>query len=175
MRSNNGSLLLIGALSTAPSFGDEGMWTFHDFPRALVKQKYGVDVDQAWLDKVRAATIRLSNCTASFVSPAGLMLTNHHCAAACLDQHSTASSNLLQNGFLARRREEELRCGAQVADVLIAMENVTERVNAAVRGLDDQSRERGAQEDTDGARAGVRAGQRARQVRPAQVRSGDAL
>jgi len=133
-------LLSLPLLIVAPrAFGDAGMWTFDNFPRELVKRKYGADIDGAWLDRVRTATIRLSNCTASFVSPDGLILTNHHCAEACLDEHSTADKNLLRSGFLARTRESELRCGTQIADVLTGTENVTDQVAAAIKGLDDKS------------------------------------
>ncbi|TLY50939.1 MAG: S46 family peptidase [Gammaproteobacteria bacterium] len=130
------SLLL---LLSPPAFSDAGMWTFHDFPRDLVKRQYGADISSAWLDRVRSATLRLSNCTASFVSPAGLILTNHHCAEGCLDEHSTSEQNLLRGGFLARSREQELKCGTQIADVLMSVENVTDRVAAAIRGLDDRA------------------------------------
>ena len=126
-------------LGSPPAFSDAGMWTFHDFPHDLVKREYGADVSSAWLDRVRTATIRLSNCTASFVSPDGLILTNHHCAQACLDEHSSSERNLLRGGFLARSREQELKCGTQIADVLMSVENVTERVAAAIRGLDDRA------------------------------------
>src|SRR5882762_8549087 len=119
------SLLL---LAPPPARSDAGMWTFHDFPQDLVKRQYGADISPAWLDRVRMATLRLSNCTASFVSPDGLILTNHHCAAACLDEHSTNERNLLRSGFLARSREQELKCGTQIADVLMSVENVTELV-----------------------------------------------
>ncbi len=132
-------LALLMLLSALPAFGDEGMWTYHDFPQALVKQRYGMDVSSAWLDRVRTATVRLSGCTASFVSPDGLILTNHHCAAACLDENSTGDKNLSKDGFLARTREREVRCGTQVADVLMAMENVTPKVEAATRNLDDKA------------------------------------
>jgi Peptidase S46 len=131
-----GLLLVLLAL---PAFGDEGMWTFHDFPQALVKQRYGVDISQGWLDRVRTSTVRLSNCTASFVSQEGLILTNHHCADACLDENSTESKNLVKDGFLARTREKELHCTTQVADVLVAMENITDKVVAATRNLNDQA------------------------------------
>jgi len=60
------SLLL---LAPSPARSDAGMWTFHDFPQDLVKRQYGADISPAWLDRVRLATLRLSNCTASFVSP----------------------------------------------------------------------------------------------------------
>jgi peptidase S46-like protein len=126
-------------LVSAPAFSDGGMWTFHDFPQALVKREYGADISAAWLERVRTATIRLSNCTASFVSANGLILTNHHCAAACLDDHSTGERNLVKDGFLARSREEELKCGTQIADVLMDMEDITAKVSAALAGLDVQA------------------------------------
>ena len=122
-----------------PAFSDGGMWPFHNFPAQLVKREYGVDLSPAWLERVRTATIRLSNCTASFVSATGLILTNHHCAEACLDQHSSAERNLVRDGFLARSRTEELKCGTQIADVLMDMEDVTAKVTAALSGLDEKS------------------------------------
>jgi hypothetical protein len=131
--------LLVALLISAPAFSDGGMWTFHDFPHELVKRENGADIGQGWLDRVRTATIRLSNCTASFVSPEGLILTNHHCAEACLDEHSSAGHNLVHDGFVARKRDDELKCGTQIADVLMDMENVTAKVAAALKGLDDKA------------------------------------
>jgi len=131
------ALLLI--LIAAPAFSDGGMWTFQEFPHALLKREHGTDVSPAWLDRVRTATIRLSNCTASFVSRDGLILTNHHCGAACLDEHSSKEHNLLAEGFLARTRDKELKCGTQIADVLMQMEDITAQVNAATQGLSDQA------------------------------------
>ena len=133
------SLFIALCICAPPAFSDAGMWTFHDFPRELVKREHGADIGQGWLDRVRTATIRLSNCTASFVSPDGLILTNHHCAEACLDEHSSQGHNLVHDGFLARKREEELKCGTQIADVLMDMENVTAKVSAALKGLDDKA------------------------------------
>jgi hypothetical protein len=130
------SLLLAGfVLSTAKA--DEGMWTYDNFPAAAVKQKLGVEITPVWLDRVRTATVRLANCTASFVSPEGLILTNHHCAAACLEQLSSAQKDLLHAGFVSTR-ESELRCPTQYADVLMKMEDITAKVNAATRGLRDK-------------------------------------
>ncbi len=132
-------ITLIVLVISSPAFADGGMWTFHDFPRELVKRQYGADISQGWLDQVRTATIRLSNCTASFVSPEGLILTNHHCAEACLDDHSSVEHNLVRDGFLARSREQELKCGTQIADVLMDMQNITAQVSEAIRGLDAKS------------------------------------
>ncbi len=129
-------LTLCLSLITATAFADGGMWTFQEFPHELLKRTHNADVTPAWLDRVRTATIRLQNCTASFVSPDGLILTNHHCAEACLDEHSTKDKNLVADGFLARTREQEVRCGTQIADVLMDMENITAKIGAATRGLD---------------------------------------
>jgi hypothetical protein len=124
------------AASTTHATADEGMWTFDNFPSALVEQRYDVDIDQAWLDRVRRGIVRLSNCTASFISPDGLILTNHHCAASCLAQNSTRESSLLETGFIADGRSREIRCPTQIADVLERLENVTAKVTEATRGLD---------------------------------------
>jgi hypothetical protein len=115
---------------------DEGMWTYDSFPAAAVRQKFGVEITPAWLDRLRTASIRLSNCTASFISPEGLILTNHHCAASCLAQISKEGQDRLQDGFIAASRADEVRCPTQYADVLMKMEDVTSKVNAATAGLD---------------------------------------
>jgi hypothetical protein len=85
------SLLVLTAFAgaAASAFADEGMWTFDNFPKDLVRERYGVRIDDAWLERVRLGTVRLSGCTGSFVSPTGLILTNHHCVADCLAQNST--------------------------------------------------------------------------------------
>ncbi|MFM1885632.1 MAG: hypothetical protein RL026_789 [Pseudomonadota bacterium] len=131
---------LAAAVAVAlPAVADEGMWTFDNFPAALVKQRHGIEVTPGWLDKVRLGTVRLSNCTASFVSADGLILTNHHCVAQCLAENSGKDRDYLKDGVVAQRREDEIRCGTQVADVLVAMEDITAKVTAAVRGLDDKA------------------------------------
>ncbi len=77
------------ALPFSAARADEGMWTIDAFPTARMKAAYGWAPDQAWLDKVRSAAVRLTGgCSASFVSPDGLILTNHHCVATCVEQNS---------------------------------------------------------------------------------------
>jgi hypothetical protein len=116
---------------------DEGMWTFDHFPSPAVAKEHGVEIGPEWLQRVRLSVVRLAGCTASFVSGRGLMLTNNHCVASCLAQNSTREMSLIETGVLARTREEELRCPTQIADVLVELENITERVTIATRGLDD--------------------------------------
>ncbi|MGO9717533.1 MAG: S46 family peptidase [Steroidobacteraceae bacterium] len=126
-------------VATAPAIADEGMWTFDSFPAEAVKKAYGVDVTPAWLDRVRLSTIRLTNCTASFVSPAGLILTNHHCVESCLGELSSKDNSLLDRGFLAADRRAERRCATQLADVLVGMEDVTAAVANSGAELDDKA------------------------------------
>jgi V8-like Glu-specific endopeptidase len=118
----------------SPAKADEGMWTFHGFPLAKANAALKTSLDQAWLDRVRTATVRLSNCTGSFVSGEGLILTNHHCIEACLADLSSKEKSLVEEGFLAKTRDEEKKCETQVADVLTATEDITAKVNAATAG-----------------------------------------
>jgi hypothetical protein len=112
---------------------DEGMWTFDAFPAAKMRGDYGWAPDQAWLDKVRAASVRLTGgCSASFVSDAGLILTNHHCVAHCVEEHSTAANNILKTGFTARSRGDEKMCAGQQAEVVTSIRDVTPQVKAAI-------------------------------------------
>ncbi|HYJ29217.1 MAG TPA: S46 family peptidase [Allosphingosinicella sp.] len=112
---------------------EEGMWTFDAFPAAIVRERYGWAPDQAWLDTVRAAAVRLTGgCSASFVSPGGLVLTNHHCVIDCVQDRSTAEADFVRTGFTARTREEELQCPGQQAEVVTSIEDVTGRVQAAI-------------------------------------------
>src|SRR3984885_5561314 len=134
-----GILLVLASLAALPAFADGGMWTFDNFPSGAVKQRYEADITPAWLDHVRLSTIRLTNCTASFVSPEGLILTNHHCVESCLAELSSKDSSLIDRGFAIQKRTDERRCSTQLADVLVDMENVTATVAKSVGGLDDKA------------------------------------
>ncbi len=132
-----GLMLLAACAVSLPVFAAEGMWTFDNFPAGAVKQSFGADITPGWLDHVRLATLRLRNCSASFVSPDGLILTNHHCIESCLAELSTKEKSLLQLGFHAAARKDEARCPAQHADVLVGTENITDAVLKAGAGLND--------------------------------------
>ena len=121
------------SLPLAAAQADEGMWTFDAFPAAKMRANYGWAPDQAWLDKVRNAAVRLTGgCSASFVSDAGLILTNHHCVASCVEDNSTAENNILKTGFTARSREEEKKCAGQQAEVVTSIRDVTPQVKSAI-------------------------------------------
>lgn len=132
-----GLLLIAACAMSLSAFANEGMWTFDNFPTASVKQDFGVDITPAWLDHIRLATLRLTNCTATFVSPEGLILTNHHCVESCLAELSTKEKSLVELGFNADIRKHEERCPSQYADVLLGTENITNAVLKAESGLND--------------------------------------
>ena len=135
------SLLIAGAafaalgLSGRAALADEGLWTFDNFPAAAVKAKYGVTIDKAWLDRVQHATVRLSTgCSASVVSPDGLVLTNHHCILDCAQALSTPEQDYIKSGFIAANRREERLCPGVQAEILTSILDVTDRIGAAVAG-----------------------------------------
>jgi hypothetical protein len=132
-----GLLLIAASTVSASAFADEGMWTFDNFPAAAVKQSFGAEITPSWLDHVRLSTLRLTNCSASFVSPEGLILTNHHCIETCLAELSSTERSVLELGYQASSRRDEQRCPSQHADVLVAQENITEAVRKAESGLSD--------------------------------------
>src|ERR1700761_2419185 len=130
------AVLAACTLSGTVALADEGMWTFDNFPSATVKAKYGVDVDQAWLDHVRGAAVRLSvGCSASVVSGQGLVLTNHHCVRDCAQDLSTEKVNYILEGFSAVKREDERLCPGMQAESLTGITDVTGRINAKTAGL----------------------------------------
>jgi hypothetical protein len=125
----------IVALPVSAAHADEGMWTFDGFPSARVRADYGWAPDQAWLDKVRSAAVRLTGgCSASFVSSDGLILTNHHCVADCLQSLSSAKVDYLKNGFTAAARTNEKLCPGQQAEVVTAIRDVTADIKSAIGG-----------------------------------------
>jgi Peptidase S46 len=129
-------LAALAALVALPAAADEGMWTFDNPPREAMRQKYGVTLDSAWLDRVRGATVRLeTGCTGSFISGDGLILTNHHCALDCIAQNSSEGNDLVAQGFLAGTREKEVKCEEDAVSVLMATEDVTAKVAAALEGV----------------------------------------
>jgi hypothetical protein len=124
-----------------PAPADEGMWPSDALPAGQGGLEDRILNAPAWIEHVRLATVRLSSCTASFVSSTGLMLTNQHCIEGCLNELSTARDNLFQNGFISGDESKEPRCRRQVADVLLGVEDITAAVLEAAQGLTGQEAE----------------------------------
>jgi hypothetical protein len=113
---------------------EEGMWTFDNPPRKQLKEKYGFEPAQEWLDHLRLSSVRVGDGgSGSFVSPNGLMITNHHVGRGQVQKLSTKERDLIKTGFLARTLAEELKCPDLELNVLVSMEEVTARVLGVVK------------------------------------------
>src|SRR5215472_14894552 len=121
-------------LSVAAASAEEGMWTFDNPPTEQIRQKYHFTLTQEWLDHVRLSSVRFNDGgSGSFVSPHGLVLTNHHVARGQLQKNSTAEHDYVRDGFYAATPDEEMKSPDLEVDVLVSMENVTERVQGALK------------------------------------------
>src|ERR1700682_4717048 len=129
------------AISLALSFfipaaasADEGMWLYNEAPKDKIKAKYGFELTPQWLDHVRLSSVRFNDGgSGSFVSPHGLALTNHHVAFGQLQKVSTPQKDYVADGFYARTQAEELKCPDLELNVLMSMQNVTDRVRAVLK------------------------------------------
>ncbi len=136
-------LLLFAAMLTltipaADLPADEGLWLFNNPPAKLLKDKYQFEATPAWLEHLQRSSVRFnSGGSGSFVSSQGLVLTNHHVGADALQKLSSAAHDYLKEGFYARTPDQEIKCVDLELNVLESIEDVTERVNAAVApGMD---------------------------------------
>jgi hypothetical protein len=127
-------ILTIALLFAIVTRGDEGMWTFDNPPLEKLRQNYGFTPTQAWLDHLRLASVRFDDGgSGSFVSPNGLVLTNHHVARGQLQKLSTAGKDYVKDGFYAKTQAEELKTPDLELNVLVSMENVTSAVQKAAK------------------------------------------
>ena len=135
-------LSFVFLLTAAPLIrAEEGMWTFDNPPLKLLKAKYGFTPTQAWLDHLRLSSVRLNDGgSGSFVSPNGLLLTNHHVARGQLQKNSTAAHDYLRDGFYAATPDQEMKSADLEVNVLVAMQDVTAQVAGAAKGIADPAK-----------------------------------
>ena len=120
-------------LVCAPLRAEEGMWLFTNPPIERLKQQYGFDATEAWLQHLQKAAVRFnSGGSAAFVSADGLVITNHHVGFGAIQKLSTREQDLVHTGFLARSLAEEIRSVDSELNVLVSIQDVTARVNAAL-------------------------------------------
>jgi len=125
---------LLAALLRLPAAADEGMWLFTHPPRKLLQERYGFEPGNDWLAHLQRSSVRFNNGgSGSFVSAQGLVMTNHHVGLDCIQQLSTPERDYVKLGFHARSREEEKACPELELNVLVGIEDVTARVQKAVR------------------------------------------
>jgi hypothetical protein len=127
------ALVFVG-VGSMTAVSDEGMWLLNDAPKQLLKDKYKFDLTDAWLKNAMLASVRLnSGGSGGFVSPDGLLVTNHHVAADSLQKLSKPGEDLLRDGFYAETRDKEPKCPDLEINVLQEIIDVTKEVNAAVK------------------------------------------
>ncbi len=141
-RAAGDTIVLIGppqVIDTLPAvepgrFDAGKMWTFENPPLDYFQQEYHFRPTAQWLDRVRLAALRLPNCTASFVSPNGLVMSNHHCARESASAVSREGEDLLTNGFYAATPADERRVPDLYVDQLVVIRDVTAEVQAGIPG-----------------------------------------
>jgi hypothetical protein len=143
--------LLIDPDTVQASLYDQGrMFTFDNPPRAYLTETYGFSPDDEWFERARLGALRLPNCSASFVSSDGLILTNHHCARSSATQVTREGEDLGADGFYAETLEGERLVEDLYVDQLIEIEDVTARLDAAVEGMEtDAERINARQEEIE--------------------------
>jgi Peptidase S46 len=129
------TLVMLTLMMLAPKMpADEGMWLFNNPPRKLLKEKYGFDPTPDWLKHVQLSSVRFnSGGSGSFISPHGLVMTNHHVGLETLQKLSKKGKDYVKDGFHARTHKEEAPAVDLELNVLIDIEDVTDRVKAAVK------------------------------------------
>ncbi len=138
-------VLCLSAAWAAEALADEGMWTFDNPPRERWKQAHGFEPTPAWLERIQLASVRfMDGGSGSFVSPDGLMLTNHHVGFQCIQNVSGEANDYVAAGYYAASRDKELRCPGYEVNVLTSLEEVTARVLGAVKPDSDDKAARAA-------------------------------
>jgi hypothetical protein len=129
-----GLLLVFAVAFNSSALADEGMWLFNAPPLKQLREKYQFEPTPQWLDHLQKASVRFnSGGSGSFVSANGLVITNHHVGADTLQKMGDAQHNYLRDGFYAKTQADEIKSTDLELNVLMSIEDVTARVNGAVK------------------------------------------
>jgi len=123
--------VLVGCLQVV-GHANEGFWPFNRIPKAAIKQALGVELSEQWIDRVQQASVRFPSGSGSFVSPDGLVLTNHHVSLDLLHKLSTPEQDYASRGFTAADRSQEMKAADLELMTLQKIEDVTSKVNQAL-------------------------------------------
>src|SRR5216684_3581906 len=125
--------LVFGLLLSGSLIADDGMWLFDHFPKEQVQKTYGFVITNDFLQHLERASVRFNNGgSGSFVSPRGLLFTNHHVGADCIQKLSTSEHDYMANGFSAATEADEKACPDLEVNALLSTEDVTAKVNAGI-------------------------------------------
>jgi len=153
----------------AGRFDSGKMWTFEYAPARYFTETYGFQADSTWFANARLSALRIPGCSASFVSPNGLVVTNHHCARGAVTRVTRQGESLLDDGFYAKSLTEERPIENYYADQLIAIRDVSDEVFAALDAAADDAARRDARRAVFGRIQQRLQGEHGRPERPVRV------
>ena len=148
-------LSLLAAFTFTAAFGQQEpsphdfgkMWTFENPPKEWFLKAYNYDLDQEWFDEGRMSALRFASwCSASFVSPTGLVMTNHHCSQPVVSDLQKEGENFDKNGFFATTLADERRNPEVFVEQLIKVADVTEKVKSLIGNATDAEKQTKTQE-----------------------------
>lgn len=109
------------------------MWTFDDPPLDYFEKTYDFRPTDEWMEAVRLSTVRLPGCTGSFISPDGLIMTNHHCSRGAAVLSTTPEEAVLEKGYLAETLEQERKLKNFYVDQLREIADITDEVKQLMK------------------------------------------
>ncbi len=135
MKKPHAICLCLAILMTNMALAEEGMWLYTAVPKDKIKARYGFEPTQQWLDHMRLSSVKFPGGSGSFVSPNGLLMTNHHIGASCINSVSTTTKDYMKTGFYAATQAEEVKCPNMSVQVLMGIDDITEKMNAALKDV----------------------------------------